>query len=135
MAISALVSTIASTGEAMSVVADDLVGGTRGVIEVGPDFRVEPGQGFLCRGLEVLAAGRYMEEGKVRPSDVAAPPAVWRWAAEVCREWLPAETCVLDLAENEIGELRALEFNCIHASGFYRLDRNAIARSLESAWQ
>jgi hypothetical protein len=86
-------------------------------------------------GGEVVAAGCYMEEGNVRPSEISAPPSVWRWAAEVAEVWLPDETCVMDLAEDASGKLRVLEFNCIHASGFYGLDRGVIARAIALTWK
>jgi hypothetical protein len=85
-------------------------------------------------GGDVVTAGCYMEDGRVRASEDIAPPTVWKRASEICRIWLPSPFCTLDLAEDKQGNLRLLEFNCLHASGFYHLDRKAIAMAIESAW-
>lgn len=81
---------------------------------------------------EWVAAGQYMDQGRVQCAR-GAPERVDAFAREVARRWLPGEYCVMDVAQGEHG-LGVVEFNSLHSSGLYELDRSRVVASIAEAW-
>jgi hypothetical protein len=57
-----------------------------------------------------------------------------REAAAMAKDWLPHDTCVMDVAETEDGN-RVVEFNCLNASGLYDHDVPAIVRAVSDRFR
>lgn len=73
---------------------------------------------------------------KLDKQNVASPlvgPDVIEFANKVIAHWLPAESCVMDVALTEQG-LKVIEFNNINSSGFYASNVRAIVDALEQAY-
>ncbi len=78
-------------------------------------------------GSEVVDCAQYRSMG--RRVNVRIPVAAGY--RDKASDWLPHETCVMDLALVG-GDLKVIEFNCINASGFYGHDIPTVVQAVNT---
>lgn len=84
------------------------------------DRKIATGSSYRFKGLRLLR----------REED----PKVLEEAQTFADEWLPHETCVMDLALVD-GEVKVVEFNCLNSSGFYYHDVRAFVRAVNKYFE
>lgn len=117
----------------------ELARASRGNV-LDPNMRVAlsnadaPDQEWRCvfvKG-QLVASGRYMDEGKVS-CERGADASVESFAREAASVWLPGNFCVLDVAKKG-AKWGVMEFNSLHSSGLYDIDRSAVVDAVAQAW-
>lgn len=83
---------------------------------------------FFIVDRKVVSGSMYRFKGQLRKQ--RADKDMEKEAQEFADNWLPHDTCVMDLALLEGGQLKVIEFNCINGSGFYDNDIPAIAKAI-----
>jgi len=72
---------------------------------------------YFIVGGKIVTGSSYRMNG-MRLVKREEDPTVLAEAQNIANDWLPHETCVMDLALTDEG-LRVVEFNCLNSSGFY----------------
>jgi len=75
---------------------------------------------YFIVGGKIVTGSLYRVKG-MRKIARENDPAVLAEAQDRAKDWLPHETCVMDMALTDDG-LRVVEFNCLNSSGFYDHD-------------
>ena len=84
-------------------------------------------------GGEWVAAGLYLDRGVLR-CERGAPNHIESFAKEVAKVWVPGDFCVMDIAQSVEGDLGVVEFNSLHSSGLYDLDRSKVVCAINNGW-
>lgn len=83
---------------------------------------------------KVVSVSLYKNLGTIRHGNVPEDHPVFKLAQEKANDWLPHQTCVMDLAVTNVNiadhgqyterfdEYKVIEFNCLNSSGFYAND-------------
>lgn len=76
---------------------------------------------FFIVGGNIMSSSTYFRNGKVDPCR-EVPKRVVEFAEDVIDVYQPADSFVMDIAEDQEGRLGIMEYNCINASGLYEAD-------------
>nr|WP_020397217.1 ATP-grasp domain-containing protein [Thiolinea disciformis] len=80
----------------------------------------------------IVTGSVYKLAGKPYVSDLLDEAAL-QYAESIIQQWLPSESCVMDLALTEQG-YKVIEFNNINSSGFYATNVAKLIQALEYAY-
>lgn len=84
---------------------------------------------FVVDG-QVATSTRYRNQGRVEPL-AEQPEDVLEFAQPLIEAWAPAPAFVMDIAASQ-GQLRVIECNGIHSSGFYAANISAFVRAMSA---
>lgn len=94
--------------------------------EIYSEYRV-----FIVNN-KVVTSSLYRLSGKSFKSKTV-PASILEFAEQVSNTWLPAETCVVDIAHSQDG-LKIIEFNNFNGSAFYECDVTEIVKELKTKY-
>lgn len=97
-------------------------------IAIAPAKTLKAEWRWIVVGGKVVDGSMYRFDGRPRRVH-EEDPAVIREAQAFADDWLPHQTCVMDIALVEDGP-RVIEFNCFNGSGFYEHDLPKIVRAV-----
>lgn len=87
---------------------------------------------FIVNNSPVAASQYRLRSMLAKRAEV--PEAVTKFAAEMANIWSPDMAYVMDVCEDDNGELFVLELNCFNASGVYLCDVPSIVRAVEDIY-
>ena len=83
---------------------------------------------------ECVDASLYLTDGRLTLSR-GAPAHVLDYATSVARNHpLPSTHCAVDVGVDADGSLGIIEFNSLHSSGLYTMDRTQVVRGITRTW-
>lgn len=94
---------------------------------IAPQKKIHAEWRYFVVGGKVVSGSMYRANGQMRRERVTEQD-VLEEAQSMANDWLPHETCVMDLALTDVG-LKVIEFNGFNASGFYNHDIQAIVEA------
>lgn len=98
------------------VLADDLVCFVSPIQDIHSEYRC-----WIVDG-RIVDISKYCTRGELDKERMSPNSQLWADAQRLADHFLPASHVVMDVAEMEDGELKFLEFNAIHSSGWYAAD-------------
>jgi hypothetical protein len=77
----------------------------------------------------------YRCEGRLQKRHVDDPALKYQFQKMAQDVFIPHKNCVMDVALNQCGEFKVVEFNCINSTGFYDNDIELILRTLGRSYR
>ena len=97
------------------------------VKEIKNEWRI-----FVVNGKAISVSQYYCDGEFALRNEFGVCQSVMYYAQKMCDQWLPCETCVLDISRNGADQYKVMEINCFNCSGWYLVNSGKVVEAVKN---